>query len=196
MWDERYSSEEYAFGTEPNDFLKMNYQQLPKGKILCLADGEGRNSVFLAEKGYEVTAVDSSAEGIKKAQLLAEQKGVEIEAIVADLADYELGIEKWDGIVSIFCHLPPALRQRVHAQIAPALKPNGVFLLESYRPEQLKYNTGGPKVAEMTISLNNLHDEISGLNCLMEQEIERDVTEGIYHTGLAAVTQFISKKQP
>lgn len=194
MWDERYAAEEYIYGTEPNDFLKTHFQHLPKGKILCLADGEGRNSVFLAEQGYDVTAVDSSTMGIKKAQKLAKQRGVEIETHIEDLAKFDLGNNQWEGIVSIFCHLPPALRQHVHAQIPHALKPKGVFLLESYRPEQLAYKTGGPQIAEMTISLDNLTNEIQGLNCLMGQEIERNVTEGSLHTGLAAVTQFIAQK--
>lgn len=194
MWDERYAAEEYVYGTEPNDFLKDHFHHLPKGKILCLADGEGRNSVFLAENGYEVTSVDSSAMGIKKAQELAKQRGVNIETHVEDLTHFDLGTEQWDGIVSIFCHLPPALRQHVHSQIPHALKPNGVFLLESYRPEQLDYKTGGPQVAEMTISLDNLTNEIDGLTCVIRQEVERDVTEGVFHTGLAAVTQFIAKK--
>lgn len=194
MWNERYNTEEYIYGTEPNDFLKAHFHELPKGKILCLADGEGRNSVFLAENGYEVTAVDGSPFAVEKAKQLAEQRGVTVENIVADLGEFDLGESQWDGIVSIFCHLPPALRQRVHAQIPKALKPNGLFLLESYRPEQLGYKTGGPQVAEMTINLDNLKDEIQGLICLMKQETVRDVTEGSLHTGMAAVTNFIAKK--
>jgi SAM-dependent methyltransferase len=194
MWDDRYAVDEYVYGTSPNTFLAEHYQQLPKGKVLCLAEGEGRNAVFLAEQGYDVTAVDNSAVGLEKAQKLAQQRGVAIETVVADLAHFDLGQSKWDGIVSIFCHLPPAMRQRVHAQIPNALKPNGIFLLEAYCPKQLEYKTGGPHVVEMTVSLENLENEIQGLDCLMMHETERDVTEGIFHTGLGAVVQLIAKR--
>ncbi|MBN2606523.1 MAG: class I SAM-dependent methyltransferase [Thiotrichales bacterium] len=194
MWDDRYAVDEYVYGTSPNTFLAEHFQQLPKGKVLCLAEGEGRNAVFLAEHGYDVTAVDNSAVGLEKAQILAQKRGVAIETIVADLAHFDLGQSKWDGIVSIFCHLPPAMRQRVHAQIPNALKPNGIFLLEAYCPKQLEYKTGGPQVVEMTVSLENLENEIQGLDCLMMHETERDVTEGIFHTGLGAVVQLIAKR--
>lgn len=194
MWDERYAAEEYVYGTEPNDFLRHHCHHLPKGKVLCLAEGEGRNAVFLAEQGYEITAVDNSAIGLAKAEKLAAERGVEIETQVADLAHFNLGESEWDAIVSIFCHLPPAMREKVHAQIPQALKPNGVFLLEAYCPRQLEYGTGGPQVVEMTVSLDNLQNEIQGLDCLIMHEMERDVTEGIYHTGLGAVVQLIAKR--
>ncbi|MPQ75820.1 cyclopropane-fatty-acyl-phospholipid synthase family protein [Hydrogenovibrio sp. JE_KL2] len=194
MWDDRYAVDEYVYGTSPNTFLAEHYQQLPKGKVLCLAEGEGRNAVFLAEQGYDVTAVDNSAVGLEKAQKLAQQRGVAIETVVADLAHFDLGQSKWDGIVSIFCHLPPAMRQGVHAQIANALKPNGIFLLEAYCPKQLEYKTGGPQVVEMTVSLENLENEIQGLDCLMMHETERDVSEGTFHSGLGAVVQLIAKR--
>ena len=105
MWDERYSSEAYAYGKNPNQFLEENYKVIPKGKVLSLAEGEGRNAVFLAKQGYIVTAVDSSQIGLEKARKLAEENEVSIELINADLADFDLGDHEWDGIVSIFCPL-------------------------------------------------------------------------------------------
>lgn len=111
MWDERYSTEEYAYGTAPNEFLVKNAHHIPKGKVLSLAEGEGRNAVFLAQQGYSVTAVDASLVGLNKARKLAEKKGVIVEFIHASLADYDLGEKQWDGIVSIFCPLPSTIRK-------------------------------------------------------------------------------------
>jgi 2-polyprenyl-3-methyl-5-hydroxy-6-metoxy-1,4-benzoquinol methylase len=114
VWDERYSPEEYAYGKTPNKFLEENFKVIPKGKVLSLAEGEGRNAVFLARQGYSVTAVDASPVGLQKAGKLAEANGVTIELIHADLADFEIGENRWDGIVSIFCPLPSALRKVLH----------------------------------------------------------------------------------
>lgn len=127
-WDERYDQQEFVYGTEPNEFFKEHFTRLPKGRILFLAEGEGRNSVFLAKQpGYEVTAMDSSAVGMEKASQLAEKEGVQLTTKVADLNDFDMGTEQWDGIVSIFCHLPTALREKVHSNVTLALKKGGVF---------------------------------------------------------------------
>lgn len=194
MWDERYSAEEYAYGTEPNTFLQENFSAIPKGKVLSLAEGEGRNAVFLAKQGYAVTAVDASRVGLEKARRLAEKNGVTVEFIHADLAEYELGQNEWDGIVSIFCPLPSSLRQQLHGKVEAALKPNGVFLLEAYTPDQLKHGTGGGNSADVMQTKASLSRELSGLKFDHLIEIERDVVEGIYHTGMAAVVQAIAVK--
>ena len=137
MWDKEYDTEEYVYGKLPNDFLKSHYDAIPKGKVLLLAEGEGRNAVFLAKLGYSVTAVDISRVGLIKAEKLAKENNVIIETICADLEVFDLGERKWDGIVSIYCHLPSTLRQDLYSRIELAIKPSGVFLLEGYRPEQL-----------------------------------------------------------
>jgi SAM-dependent methyltransferase len=161
MWDERFSSSEYIYGTAPNDFLASVASQIPQGKVLCLADGEGRNGTHLASLGYEVVAVDGSSVGLAKTQKLAQEKQVEICTIHADLADFVIESQTWDGIVSIFCHLPPELRAKVHHQAMQGLKPNGVFILEAFAPEQLPYNTGGPKNIDMLPDLSQLQQELS-----------------------------------
>ena len=143
MWDERYSSKEYAYGTTPNEFLVEKVSCIPKGKVLSLAEGEGRNAVFLAKQGYAVTAVDGSLVGLNKARKLAEENNVVVEFIHADLADYDLGENKWDGIISIFCPLPSSLRKALYKRVIAGLKQNGVFLVEAYTPDQLKHGTGG-----------------------------------------------------
>ncbi|ALO45727.1 SAM-dependent methyltransferase [Pseudohongiella spirulinae] len=194
MWDERFSDDSYFYGTQPNDFLKYNFHTIPQGEVLCLAEGEGRNAVFLAEQGYQVTAVDSSAVGLKKARQLATDRGVQIKTIEADLAEFDPGQQRWSGIVSIFCHLPPDIRRQLHGRLAEALLPGGVLLLEAYTPAQLQFKTGGPPVADMMMSREILKEEISGLSFRHLQETERDVIEGIGHTGHAAVVQAIATR--
>lgn len=194
MWDKTYSTDAYVYGEQPNLFLQQQVAQIPLGNVLCLADGEGRNSVFLAKLGYNVTAVDLSLVGLEKAKKLADKHNVNVNYIHADLAAFDLGSEQWDGIVAIFCHLPQSLRQSLHSRLAPSLKKNGVYLVEGYTPEQLNYKTGGPPNAEMMLSKQILLDEIEALNFLYLEELEREVHEGINHNGLGHVVQAIGRK--
>jgi len=195
MWDERYSVDEYIYGISPNQFLTQHVGRLAKGgRVLCLAEGEGRNSVFLASQGYEVFAVDGSSVAREKALRLAEDNNVSIDYQVADLADFDPGVEAWDGVVSIFCHLPGALRHQVHQRICRALRPGGILLLEAYTPQQLSFATGGPPNEAMMMSAEILIKELSELSFELLQEIERDVVEGVHHTGRGAVVQLIARK--
>lgn len=195
MWDQRYSAAEYVYGTKPNNFLEANFSSIPKGKVLSLAEGEGRNAVFLAKQGYSVTAVDASLVGLNKARKLAEENGVVIEFIQADLADYDLGENQWDGIVSIFCPLPSSVRKHLYKKVEAGLKPKGVFLLEAYTPEQLKHGTGGGNSVDVMQSKESLSIELAGLKFQHLIELEREIIEGIYHTGIGAVVQAIALKE-
>ncbi len=199
MWDERYSDSEYIFGVEPNDFLRDEFERIPAGaRVLCLAEGEGRNAVFLAQNGYQVTGIDSSKVGLDKAQQLAKDKGVTITTQVVDLADYEFGEQQWDAIVVMWVHLPTALRQHIHAQIAPALKRGGVLILEAYTQQQLTMDAvGGPPASEKQRfgSLDILRDELAELKEVIGVEKTRMVSEGTRHQGLSAVVQFIAHKR-
>ncbi|WP_019558539.1 bifunctional 2-polyprenyl-6-hydroxyphenol methylase/3-demethylubiquinol 3-O-methyltransferase UbiG [Thioalkalivibrio sp. ALE12] len=194
MWDERYAADEYVYGTEPNDFLRTAVANVPPGKALCLGEGEGRNAVFLAQQGFEVLAVDSSAVGLQKAQRLAEDRGVQIDTLVADLADYAIEPNSWDLITSIFCHVPPPLRRRLHAGVVAGLRPGGVFILEAYTPAQLEWGTGGPPTAELMMTRDALVEELDGLEFEEAVERERDVLEGQFHTGRGAVVQILGHK--
>ncbi|WP_018175775.1 MULTISPECIES: cyclopropane-fatty-acyl-phospholipid synthase family protein [unclassified Thioalkalivibrio] len=194
MWDERYAEDDYVYGTEPNDFLRAAVANVPRGRALCLAEGEGRNAVFLAQQGFDVLAVDSSAVGLQKAQRLAEDRGVQIETLVADLADYAIDPDSWDLIVSIFCHLPPDVRRRLHAEVVAGLRPGGVFILEAYTPAQLEWGTGGPPTAELMMTREALTEELDGLEFEEAVERERDVIEGRFHTGRGAVVQVLAHK--
>ncbi|WP_019594236.1 bifunctional 2-polyprenyl-6-hydroxyphenol methylase/3-demethylubiquinol 3-O-methyltransferase UbiG [Thioalkalivibrio sp. ALM2T] len=194
MWDERYAEDDYVYGTEPNDFLRAAVANVPRGRALCLAEGEGRNAVFLAQQGFEVLAVDSSAVGLQKAQRLAEDRGVQIETLVADLADYAIEPDSWDLIVSIFCHLPADVRHRLHTEVVAGLRPGGVFILEAYTPAQLEWGTGGPPTAELMMTREALTEELDGLEFEEAVERERDVIEGRFHTGRGAVVQVLAHK--
>ena len=194
MWNERYSADSYAYGKQANDFLQQNYQQIPQGRVLCLAEGEGRNAVFLAQQGFQVLAMDASSVGMAKAQKLAGEKGVSIETLVADLNDFVIEPQSWDGIVSIFCHLPQPMRQRLHQQVVQGLRPGGRFILEAYTPRQLNFKTGGPAVAGLTMELADVQKELAGLQLLHGMELEREIFEGEFHTGLGAVVQVIAGK--
>ena len=194
MWDERYNTTEYVYGTDPNEFLAAAVTEMPLGRTLCIAEGEGRNAVFLAEHGHDVVAVDSSAVGLKKAGSLASERGVNIETVVADLANYDIEPDSWDAIVSIFAHVPPDIRVPLHKKIVHGLRTGGMLVLEAYTPEQIKLGTGGPAVAEMTMSLDVLQEELDGLEFVHALELERDVVEGQFHTGRGAVVQVIAVK--
>lgn len=195
MWDKRYSTDAYVYGKDPNEFLAKNYGAIPKGRVLSLAEGEGRNAAFLAKQGFSVTAVDSSQIGLEKARKLAEENGVEVKLIHADLVEFDLGVAEWDGIVSIFCPLQSIQRKEVHQKVVAGLKPNGVFLIEAYRPEQLEYGTGGGKSPDTMMTKESLSQELSPLKFSHLMELDRNVVEGIYHTGLAAVVQAIARKE-
>lgn len=194
MWNERYSQAEYVYSKNPNDFLVEVVQQIPKGQVLCLADGEGRNGVYLAQQGCRVTAVDASPVGLEKARKLAAERSVEIETIVADLAEFPIQPNAWDAIVSIFCHLPSIIRANIHRQVVAGLRSGGVFVLEAYTPRQLEFKTGGPPNADLTMELTTLQQELEGLEFKHATEIEREIQEGRFHQGHSAVVQVVAIK--
>lgn len=196
MWDERYAEPGFAYGTVANDFLRSVIRETTAtGKnALCLAEGEGRNGVYLARLGYQVDAIDSSAVGLAKAQQLANQHNVNIQTHCLDLAQLNITPQSCDLIVSIFAHTPKEVRLQLHAQIPEALKPGGLFILEAYRTEQLSIGTGGPKNPDMLVTLEELKTSCKDLNILLLQNAMRDIQEGKYHTGIGAVVQLIAQK--
>lgn len=195
FWDDRYADGDYVYGTEPNTFVRDHADRIPPGgRVLCLGAGEGRNAVYLATLGYDVVAVDGSKEGGRKTRELAAKRGVTVETVTADLASFEIPAETYDGVTSIFCHLPPAIRAPLHAKVVRGLAPGGALLLEAYTPEQLGRGTGGPPVSEMLYALDALRADFEGLAFEHAEELERDVLEGRFHTGRAAVVQVVARK--
>lgn len=196
-WDERYAQADYAYGREPNDFL-TSFRLSPDAgrKVLCLAEGEGRNAVYLASLGFEVLAVDQSAVGLGKAMKLAAERGTSIRIQVADLSTYEIEPDLYDGIVCIFAHFEKKDRSHIHFQALKGLKKGGFFLLEAYSKEQLQFSTGGPRSIEMLYSLEELEEDLgSGLDFFIKQRIEREIMEGKYHTGIGSVVQTFGLKK-
>ena len=194
-WDERYSASDYFYGKEPNDFLREQIKRLPAGgQVLCLAEGEGRNAVYLAREGFQVTAVDGSRVGLQKLEALAKDSGVSVKTVCADLADFAIEPQAWDAIIAIWCHLPSALRKKVHAASVQGLRKGGAFLLEAYRPEQLKYGTGGPKDPDFLMNLEVLRPELTGLSLEVQVEQDREIHEGKGHQGPSSVVQVMGFK--
>ena len=193
FWNARYAEEEYAYGKTANDFLKT-HDFLPNSRVLCLAEGEGRNAVHIASLGCEVTAVDISAEGIAKTKRLAIEKSVQVETICSDVLQFKFEPNYWDAIVLIFAHFPPAIRATIHANLFDSLRPGGKVILEAYAKEQLNFKTGGPQDASMLYADAELRADFSSFDTIQLNNVERRVEEGKYHLGMAAVIQMVAIK--
>ena len=195
FWNNRYAEKEFAYGKEPNQFLKSCGKYFSKGmKALAVADGEGRNGVWLAEQGLDVTTVDYSSSGVEKSENLAKERGVRLTAICADLNEWEFPENQFDIVISIFAHFPPPLRKKVHAGIFKALRTGGHLILESYHPRQLEFKTGGPGSAEMMYSQETLKNDFPSGNIILLEDLDAEVNEGKFHFGTGAVTRLILQK--
>lgn len=196
VWNQRYSEDDYYYGTKPNHFLTSVVGILPyNARILCLAEGEGRNAVYLASLGHHVTAVDFSEEGKKKAESLAQKENLSIHYILSSLEDYSFGLEQWDAVISIFCHLPSIVRPLIHQKVEKSLKPGGLFILQSYTPEQLEHKTGGPKDLSMLYTENLIKNDFSCLRWPKLQRVTTEIFEGKGHTGLSSVLNAVGIKE-
>lgn len=193
-WDERYGVEEYVYGRKPNLFLKQNVNSIPKGNVLCIADGEGRNGVWLARQGYGVTSIDFSPKAIEKINRLAQEKNVSIKTICADLLDYDFGENIYDGIMSIFAHFKVEEINILHHKYFNALKPNGIFMMEVFAKEQLPLKTGGPKDISLLFDTKDIQNSFpQGKIELLKKDIVY-LHEGNIHDGKAVVVRAIVRK--
>lgn len=193
-WNQRYAVDEYIYGTKPNSFLAEHAEKLT-GPVLSLAEGEGRNAVFLASLGLQVNCVDGSEVGLAKAQALAHSRGLEIQTEVADLGVFEPQANFYGSVISISAHLPSAIRNRLYPLVERCLKPGGIILLEAFSEDQLQRDSGGPKDPDMLMTRAKIESEFPNLEPVLLRELEREVSEGIYHTGIASFVQFIGKKK-
>ncbi len=202
-WNERYSDYEYVYGKEPNEFLKETFFKNKNWflePILMLGDGEGRNGVFLASQNLDVTSLDYSEIGLKKAERLAEENKVVLKTVLSDVNEFDFGVEAWGSIILIYLHLPKIERIKLYEKIKKALKPSGMFLLEVFSIDQLKFNSGGPKDLDLLvceIELKNFFDEQKerdNFNILLNERKIITLNEGILHQGDASVVRFICKK--
>jgi hypothetical protein len=193
-WDQRYAAPEYRYGTEPNTFLKEVAARIPKGPVLCLADGEGRNGVYLAGLRHHVLSVDLSRVGLGKARRLAAERKVTIATLVADLDSFAIAAGAWSGIVSIWAHVLPVTRRRLHRAVVAGLAPGGALVLEAYTPGQQERGTGGPPDPERMMTLAGLGGELTGLRFEIGREVVREVREGDLHQGTSQVVQVLAFK--
>lgn len=195
-WETRYAAPGYHFGTAPNAFLKSKAHLLKPGqKALSIADGEGRNSVFLAECGLQVRAFDFSPTALAKARQLAKERGVAVSYEQADLETWDWPVAEFDVVVAIFFQFcGPAVRAKTFANIKRALKPGGLLLMEGYRVEQLRYKTGGPSKVEQLYSRALLEETFSDFASLEIEEYDREVQEGTAHGGMSALIDLVGRK--
>ncbi len=196
MWNQRYDTPDYVFGTEPADFMLAYEHHLKPGlKGLAVADGEGRNSVFMAQRGVETVAMDMSPNALRKAKALAEERGVTVEHIEASLADWHWEPGAYDLVVAVFIQfLSPDERAAAFAGMIETLKPGGVLLLHGYRPEQLGYGTGGPPIAENMYTEALLREHFAGLEILALESYDKEIEEGVGHSGMSALIDLVGRK--
>jgi SAM-dependent methyltransferase len=194
MWDERYASEDYRFGTRPNRFLVDCVAGLTPAKALALGEGEGRNAVFLAGLGFDVTAVDQSAVGLAKARRLAQMNGVRLHTITADLNDFVIQPAAWSLIINFFCHLPSAQRAPLHQRVTAGLVPGGAYVYEVFSPAQLQLATGGPSDRDLLVSLEEARRDLAALDLRVGRELVRYCEEDDPSTLRMAVLQVLAVK--
>lgn len=196
FWNERYDTDHYVFGETPNAFLASQIDIVRKHQsALAIADGEGRNGVWLAEQGLDVLALDSSSVGLEKSQRLAAKRGVRIETRLADIAAYDWPQNQFDLVAAIFIQFAdPALRSAIFEGIRTTLRPGGTVILEGYRPEQIAYGTGGPRQVENLYTRRILEDAFSGFEILYLTERDAEVREGTGHAGMSALIDLVARK--
>lgn len=194
FWDERFGRKEYFYGTTPNHFLTSVVDLLkPHSNILCIGEGEGRNAVYLATRGHSVTGVDLSEQGKLKTQALAQSQKVSVHYHVSSLENFDFGENQWDAVVSIFCHLPPHIRNQIYPKIQKSLKVNGLFILQSYTPKQLEFGTGGPKDEAMLYTESLLKADFPLMDWIKLTDSIEEIHEGTGHTGKSSVLSAVGK---
>ena len=196
MWNERYDRPDYLFGTEPAAFLSLHGSLIPKGsKVLVVADGEGRNSVWLAGQGHSVVAFDNSDVGQAKARALADARGVQVDFRNADIFAFDWDAEQYDAVVAIFIQfMGPKEREGVFEGMKRALRPGGLLMLHGYAPRQVEYGTGGPGRVENMYTLPQLEHSFDGFEVLHKADYDAEVDEGEGHSGTSGLIDFIVHK--
>ena len=198
MWDERYDREDYLFGTQPNAFLTREVHRLkPGARALAVADGEGRNAVYLAERGLRVCAMDSSPVALRKARALAGERGVQVDFTRADLADWDWTPAAFDVVVAIFIQFAnPKFRARIFDGIERTLAPGGLLLLHGYTPRQIMFGTGGPPHPENLYERTMLAQRFAHWDILRLEDYEAVIEEGTGHSGRSALVDLVARRPP
>lgn len=198
-WDERYASNEFAYGTQPNDYLREQLAKLAPGKILFPAEGEGRNAVFAAKQGWKVSAFDISVEGQKKARQLAAVNNVSISYEVEDLEKLPYSPEQFDAIALIYAHFPAEIKSHYHKTLSKYLRKGGVIIFEAFSKKHLDYlakneKVGGPKDIGSLFSIEEIKADFENYYFRELEEMEIELNEGVYHNGVGSVIRFLAEK--
>jgi 2-polyprenyl-3-methyl-5-hydroxy-6-metoxy-1,4-benzoquinol methylase len=199
-WNERYSSNEFAYGEEPNNYLKEQLEKLDVGTILFPAEGEGRNAVFAAKLGWTVSAFDISIQGKNKAFQLAEANKVTIDYLVGELQALNYNTEQFDVIALIYAHFPADIKSLYHRTLSKYLRKNGLIIFEAFSKKHIDYNTknekvGGPKDIAMLFSIDELKSDFVNYEIIELAEKEIDLNEGLFHNGKGSVIRFVGRKK-
>jgi len=199
-WNERYSKSEFAYGEEPNQYLKEQLEKLAIGNILFPAEGEGRNAVFAAKLGWKVSAFDQSVEGRKKALLLAEKNNVSINYHLGQLQDLPYLNEQLDAIALIYAHFPADVKSLYHKSLCQYLRKGGIIIFEAFSKKHLEYvskdeNVGGPKELAMLFSLEEIKKDFENFDVVELVEKEIELHEGLFHNGVGSVIRFVGIKK-
>lgn len=195
FWDDRYSDKNFVYGTEPNNFFKEQIDLLKPGNILMLGEGEGRNGVYAAQKGWTVDAIDFSLKAKEKALKLANEKNVKVNYFVDNLENYEPKKNHYDAAGLIFLHLNEKIRNSVHKNVVSSLKPSGRVIMEVYSKEQLGKDSGGPQNIDMLYSIENIEETFGELTPLLLTKKIIHLSESSFHFGEASVIRFVGKKK-
>ncbi len=194
LWDKRYSDQNYVYGKEPNAFFSAQLNRLAPGSLLLPGEGEGRNAVYAAGKGWQVDAFDQSFSGYEKAMDLASEKKVRINYQVSQLEDFIFKSKSYDLACLIYFHMDPPGRKYLHQHMFKSLKPGGTLVLEAFHKEQLGRDTGGPRALEMLFDEEILADDFAAFETLILEKRVRKLNEGLFHQGDASVIRFVGKK--
>lgn len=199
-WNERYSNDEFAYGTQPNNYLKEQLQKLEIGSILFPAEGEGRNAIFAAQLGWNVSAFDISAEGKNKALHLAETNHVEIDYQVGELQTLDYPKEQFDVIALIYAHFPAEIKSSIHKMLDTYLRKGGFIIFEAFSKKHLDFvlkneKVGGPKDIESLFSIEEIKSDFPEYDIIELEEKEIELQEGIFHNGTGSVIRFLGKKK-
>jgi len=199
-WNDRYSSEEFAYGTAPNKYLKEQLEKFKTGSILFPAEGEGRNAVFAAQLGWKVSAFDISAEGKNKALKLAEANNVVIDYQVGELETLNYQAEQFDVIALIYAHFPATIKSSIHQTLETYLRKDGYIIFEAFSKKHLEYlaindKVGGPKDIESLFSIEEIQSDFPDYEIIQLEEKEIELNEGLFHNGKGSVIRFVGKKK-
>jgi SAM-dependent methyltransferase len=195
FWNERYGDQEYIYGKTPNVFFAEQLQTLKPGTILLPCEGEGRNAVFAALKGWEVRAFDTSEAGKIKAEKLAAENNVDIDYLIDDAETVQYPPNSFDAIAFIYAHFPPSIRKKIHQKAITWMKPRGKIILEIFNPKQLQNTSGGPKDLSMLYTEEMLRDDFEGLAIDVLETKTIVLNEGKHHQGKADIIQFVATKK-